>query len=136
MRHYPVRNRAERGVTLVEMLIALIVLSIGILAVGRMFPQGSRSATQDRLLVGANYYVQEKLEELTGRSWADADLTNGRHPSGTATESLGSGQWVRFYQVSAMTGDLDNLKKIDVTVGYRGAGLNPRSITATTYVRR
>jgi hypothetical protein len=35
-----------------------------------------------------------------------------------------------------MTGKLDNLKKVDVTVNYRGAGQAQRSLTATTYVRR
>ena len=130
-------SHSERGVTLIEMLIALIVLAIGLLAVGRMFPQGERSAMQDRLLVGANYYSQEKLEELTGRTWNDPLLTVGRHPAGTATESLGmNGSWQRFYMVTAMAAPLDNLKKLDVTVTYSGAGLPPRSITATTYVRK
>lgn len=129
-------DRHERGTTLVEMLIALVVLAIGILAVGRMFPTGARSQVRDRLLVGANYYAQEKVEQLTGLSWTDASLSVGRHPGGTATESLGGGQWTRFYQVSAMAAPLDNLKKIDVTVSYRGAGLTPRTVTATTYVRQ
>jgi hypothetical protein len=35
-----------------------------------------------------------------------------------------------------MTGKLDNLKKVDVTVNYKGAGRASRSVTATTYVRR
>jgi len=131
------KAHSERGVTLVEMLIALVVLAVGLLAVGQMFPQGERSAIQDRLLVGANYYAQEKLEDLTGRTWLDPLLTDGRHPAGTATESLGTnGSWQRFYQVTAMAAPLDNLKKLDVTVTYAGAGMTPRSITATTYVRK
>ncbi len=129
-------NRRERGMSLIELMIALVVLAVGLLAVGQMFPTGARSQAQDRLLMSANYFTQEKLESLTGRSWADPLLTDGRHPAGTATESLENGQWTRFYVVTTMTGKLDNLKQVDVTVNYQGAGQASRVATATTYVRR
>jgi Tfp pilus assembly protein PilV len=115
--------------SLVELMIALVVLAVGLLAVGRMFPTGARSQEQDRLITSANYFAQEKLETLTGRTWSDPLLTDGRHPAGTAVETLEQGQWT-------MTGKLDNLKKVDVTVNYKGAGRASRSVTATTYVRR
>ena len=126
----------ERGMSLVELLVALVVLAIGILAVGGMFPAGARSQAQDRLLISANYYAQEKVEALTGLSWADASLLDGRHPAGTAFDTLGTGQWQRFYQVTTLTGTLQNLKKVDVTVNYSGAGRAQRAVTATTYLRR
>lgn len=122
--------------SLVELLIALVVLAVGILAVGRMFPAGARAQVQDRLLIGANYYAQEQLESLTGRTWADPLLTDGRHPAGTTMDTLDAGQWTRFYQVTTMTGSLNNLKKVDVTVNFRGASQASRAVTATTYVRR
>src|SRR5262245_13232846 len=112
----------ERGMSLIELLISLVVLAVGILAVGRMFPAGARSQAQDRILISANYYAQEKIESLTGLSWSDAALFDGRHPAGIACDTLGNGAWLRFYQVATMTGSLDNLKKVDVTVNYLGAG--------------
>jgi len=130
----PIRD--QRGMSLIELLIALVVLAIGVLAVGRLFPTGARSQVQDRLLIGANYYAQEQLEKVTGRSWSDPLLTDGRHPAGAAMDTLENGRWLRFYQVTTMTGTLDNLKKVDVTVSYQGAESGPRSVTATTYVRR
>ena len=126
----------ERGMSLVELMIALVVLAVGILAVGRMFPTGARSQAQDRLRIGANYYAQEGIEQLTGRNWADPMLTDGRHPAGTAMDSLGGGRWLRFYQVTTMTGSLNNLKKVDVTVNFQSPSQGARSLTATTYVRR
>jgi prepilin-type N-terminal cleavage/methylation domain-containing protein len=131
----PERSR-EQGMSLVELCIALVVLAIGILAVARLFPAGARAQAQDQLLIKANYYAQEKVETLTGLTWADANLFDGRHPAGTAFDTLGTGQWLRCYQVTTMTGSLDNLKKVDVTVNYQGAGQTQRSVTATTYVRR
>jgi len=126
----------EQGMSLVELMVSLVVLSIGILAVARLFPASARSQAQDQILIKANYYAQEKVETLTGLTWADAALFDGRHPAGTACDTLGTGQWLRFYQVTTMTGSLDNLKKVDVTVSYQGAGQAQRSLTATTYVRR
>jgi len=136
VRTRPTPQATERGMSLIELMIALIVLAVGILAVGRMFPTGARATAQDRLLIGANYYAQEQLEKLTGRAWADPALTEGRHPAGTAMDTLENGHWLRFYQVTTMAGKLDNLKKVDVTVSYQGANSGPRAVTATTYVRR
>ena len=136
MRTSPLPPAQDRGMSLVELLIALMVLAFGILAVGRMFPTAARSQVQDRLRIGANYYAQECLEQLTGRDWSDPMLVNGRHPAGTAVDSLGNGHWTRFYEVSSMTGSLNTLKKVDVTVSYRSPSQGTKSVTATTYVRR
>lgn len=130
------RNARERGFSLVEVLIALVVMAVGIFAVARMFPAGASGQMQDRLTLGANDYVQEKVEYLRGLTWSATDLTEGRHPAGTATESCGNGRWQRFYVVTTMASPLDNLKKVDVTVTWSGAGVSGRSVTSTTYVRR
>jgi prepilin-type N-terminal cleavage/methylation domain-containing protein len=138
MRQSIALTRDSRGFTLVEMLIAIIVLAVGILAVGRMFPVGTRAQVQDRLLTGANSYAQEKLEDLSTKSWADTALSVGTHPSATGKEVLGStNQWQRSYVVAVMAAPMDNLKKVDVTVTYSGAGLqSQRSVVATTYLRK
>ena len=121
---------------MVEVLIALIVMAIGIFSVARMFPAGARGQVQDRLTIGATDYAQEKVEYLRGVSWSDPDIIDGRHPAGSATESLANGKWQRFYTVTTMASPLDNLKKVDVTVTWSGAGVSGRGVTVTTYVRR
>ena len=129
---------SELGSTLIEMLIAIVVLALGILAIGRMFPTGSRAQMQDHMLTGANNYAQEKIEDLSTHAWTDTALTVGRHPGGSAAEAIGSsGQWQRYYNITQLTAPLDNLKKVDVTVTYIGAGLSARrSVVATTYMRQ
>jgi prepilin-type N-terminal cleavage/methylation domain-containing protein len=129
------RDRSgERGVTLVELLAALIVISIGVLALVRLFPTAERNQQEDRMLTSGNLYAQEKVEQLVARNWIDPELTIGRHPAGSVVEDLGTtGKWHRFYVVSQMATPLDNLKKITVTVTWDFMG--SRSVTATTYVR-
>lgn len=127
---------AQRGFTLVEILIALVVMAIGIFSVARLFPAGARGQVQNRLTMGASDYAQEKIEYLRGLSWSDTCLTAGRHPAASATESCGAGQWQRYWFVTAMSSPMDNIKKIDVTVSWSGAGLHGRSYTTTTYVRQ
>jgi len=135
MRAPHLAESAERGATLIEMLIALVVLSIGILAVGQMFPAAQRSQLDSRLLTAANYYAQQKIEYLSTLPSSDANLTAGRHPAGSACDSLGpTKEWLRYYQVTAMASPLSNLKRIEVTVSWQH--VRSRSVIDTTYLRQ
>jgi len=133
----PLRPRLadERGATLLELMVALVVVALGVLGVSQLFPAGARTQTRERMTNAANYFAQEKLEQLSLKTWGDADLTLGRHPAGTATESLGNGSYARWYDVTAMAAPLDNLRKVTVTVRWNWTG-STRTVTATTYLRR
>lgn len=125
---------AERGASLVEILIAVTILAIGVLGVGRIFPTSNRVQTQDRLTNTASYYAQQKLEEVLTFDWNDPEMQVGRYPAVDA-ESLGTNQtWLRHYEVDAMAEPLDNLRKVTVTVAWNYHGA--RSVTAVTYKRR
>jgi prepilin-type N-terminal cleavage/methylation domain-containing protein len=125
----------ERGVTLIELCAALVVLAIGVLALVRIFPTATRSQSQDRMLTLANLYAQERIEDLGPKTFTDSALDFGRHPATSASdEALGSGAWHRYYTVTAMAAPLDNLKKVTVTVYWTNQGA--RTVTATTYMRR
>jgi type IV pilus assembly protein PilV len=128
-------RRSERGATLIELMISLVVLALGILAVVRLFPAGARSQLGDQMLTSGNYYAQEKIEVLNHLQWSDAQLTDGRHPAGIATEACGaSGRWARYYEVTSLASPLDNLKKVTVTVSWTFMGT--RQTQSTTYLRR
>jgi Tfp pilus assembly protein PilV len=121
--------------SLVELLVALVVLSVGVLALGRLFPSANRTQEQSKMNTSAVFYAQERVEQLSALAWADTALSAGRHPAGTATENLGTnGAWQRYYQVTAMASPLDDLKKVTVTVSWRFQG--NRTTSTTTYLRR
>jgi len=127
--------RSERGTTLIEVAIALIILTVGIVAVAKMFPSAARSQVRSRMLTSGTYYAREKLEELGALAWADTALSAGRHPTGIATEDLGpTGAWHRYYDVSVMAAPLTDLKKVTVTVNWTQG--SSRSTTTTTYLRK
>ncbi len=125
----------ERGISLVEILIALVVLSLGIMSIAGIFPAGTRTELQTRMQSNANYFAQEKLEELRAIPWTDPALTAGRHPAGSACDTLGATKaWLRFYQVTDLAAPLQDLKRVSVNVSWTFQGT--RSVVDTVYVRK
>lgn len=128
-------SSGERGISLVEILIALVVLSVGIMAIAGVFPAGTRTELQTRMQSSANYYAQVKLEELRAIHWNDPALTAGRHPAGSVCDTLGTTKaWVRFYQVTDLAAPLQDLKRVSVNVSWTYK--TTRSVIDTIYVRK
>jgi type IV pilus assembly protein PilV len=127
--------RSERGMTLVELMIALVVLAVGVLTLARLFPSASSTQLRGRMMTAGNYYAREKLEELSALAWADTALNAGRHPSATGVEALGTGgAWKRYYNVTVMAAPLAELKSVTITV--RWSTTKTESTTTTTYLRK
>ena len=125
----------ERGISLVEILIALVVLSVGIMAVSSVFPTGTRGQVQTRNLSDASYYALQKIEDLKAIPWSDPALSVGRHPAGVACDTLGASRaWTRFYNVDVMPAPYTDLKRVIVVVNWTYQGT--RSVTDTTYLRK
>lgn len=126
----------EHGASLIELMIALVILSIGLLAVNQLFPAGTRAQVRDRMLASASGVVQQKVEQVSTYTWADTGLSLGRHPPGTLAESYGDfGSIRRFYTVDTMPIPLDNLRKVTVEAYWLSLGDTMR-VRTSTYVRR
>lgn len=72
----------QRGFTLVEVLIALTIFTIGILAVATMQTSSIRYNSSARLSSEAVFQAERKVEELLAGSYAalnGGDQTNGPH---------------------------------------------------------
>jgi Tfp pilus assembly protein PilV len=89
------RAAGERGLTIVEVPIALALLAFGLLAMAPMFTGAVRTNASAFNLTNANTLAREKMEELIGYPSTDPRLAvpagaNAAGPAGTSTTGSGS----------------------------------------------
>jgi type IV pilus assembly protein PilV len=73
----------KSGFSLIEVLIALIFLSIGLLAIASLQITSVRGNFFSHNLMQATYVAQDRLEFLKNLSLSDPSLTTGNHDDGT-----------------------------------------------------
>jgi prepilin-type N-terminal cleavage/methylation domain-containing protein len=127
----PRRLSGERGMTMVEMMIALIVLSIGLLGIAAIFPSGRRFSTRDRMMTTASDLALQKLEQIRTYSYSDSNLTVGTHPSVTGETVGPNNHYVRWWTVTQIATDL---RMADVRVTW--TTMRPETARVVTYFKR
>lgn len=133
------------GFTLLEVVMALTILSFGILAVASLPVSSINGATTARFSTEAGVYAQDQLEKIIALDYdpqngiIPAELTAGNHTLG---EHIGDGAggddlpWNRYQLNWVVTGPdipVDNSVTIDMTVSWQERGID-RRITYT-YVK-
>ena len=83
--HYKKENKfkssyKERGFTLIEILIAMAIFSIGILGVGTMQLRSTSGNTNARIGTEASVWAQDRVETLMLLPYTDAAFNIGVHP--------------------------------------------------------
>lgn len=68
------RNRRSKGLTLVEMMVAMIVLSIGLLGVAGLQTRAITEGSGGRHLSEASAMARNRIEELGRLAWDATDL--------------------------------------------------------------
>lgn len=120
------------GLTLVEVLIALVVISVGVMSIARLFPADNRSQLASRMERTAGQYANEQFELLRGVAKTTSALSTGRHPSSGYTNLGTTSAWKRYYVVTQMAAPLDSLMKIDVIVRWQSS--KAESVLITGYM--
>ena len=129
------QSQDQAGLTLIEIMAAVVVLTIGLLAVAKMFPNVSRSQVRNDQYQAANFIMAQTNEQLLAADEADPSLTVGRHPA-AGFDSLGpTRKLLRSYNVSVLPAPLDKVKRVVVGVQWTTGG-RTLSITDTLYVRK
>jgi type IV pilus assembly protein PilV len=77
--------KKQKGFSLIEVLIGLILLAIGVLALAGLQASAVRGNFFSNNLTQASYVGQDRLEYLKNIALTHADLTAGTHNDGTTT---------------------------------------------------
>lgn len=121
--------KSEKGIGLIEIIIAMLIFAIGITAAIRTLPVSNTATTRARNLTMATNLAQQKIEELMGSPFNDVELTAGAHnDQDNPIERI----YTRAWAVTDNDPVVD-MKTVTVTVTYL-AGDTDRSVTLSTYL--
>jgi len=104
----------QKGSSLVEIMVALVIFGIGLSMAIRSLPEGNAKTTRSRNMSIAVNLAQEKLEDLMALPYNDAELSAGNH---TDADNPLSGHFNRSWSVVDDT-PLDGMKDVSVSVTF------------------
>ena len=95
------RTESQSGFSLIEVLVASVILIVGVVGMLAAFPQAFRNTTNSGREAVLNHLTMEKNEELRGLPLAHADLAVGTHPA-QAFDSAGQ----RYYPATGFAEEI------------------------------
>ena len=118
---------ADQAFTLIEVLVAMAILSIGILAVGTLILSTARNNNNGNVLTEATMLARGKIEEK--KRAADAGPLSDGTETETSIDTQGNpgGIYTRVCNISTV----GNSRQIQVTVSWTRLGRS-RSVVLTT----
>lgn len=126
------QTKNQKGFTLIEVLIAAVIVSFGMLAMGTFLGNYMNKNTRNERVTQATVYAQQKVEELRAKALAGT-ITSAPVGSGGDTnlsgEALGN-YYTRYWMVI----DGNNPKTIMVLVSWDGTTTSENNVTLTTLV--
>jgi prepilin-type N-terminal cleavage/methylation domain-containing protein len=117
----------ENGFTMIEILIAISIFAIGMLAVASMQVSGIHGNATANALTGAAAWAADRLETLLVRPYDHIDLDPAGSPYSGGTQGRYTISW------SVTENDvMPNTKTITVNVSYSDRG-KPKNVSLTYY---
>jgi prepilin-type N-terminal cleavage/methylation domain-containing protein len=120
----------ENGMTMVELLVVCVIISIAFMGLVAVFPLGMQNINDSRMRTVATDLAQERMEELLDLRTSNADLNAGDH---TDPDNPVRSTFNRFWSVTDNTPVAD-MKQIEVRVTYPH-GSTTRDVTVVAYMR-
>ena len=124
----------ERGFTLLEVLIAISIFAVGVLAVATMQISATRGNRLGNELTQATTLAQQQIEALKGADFSSATLALGNYndPDNPIVEtSSGAGLFNRSWVIAANT---TFSRLVTVTVSWT-IGTNTYNVVLSTVTR-
>ena len=121
------KEREEKGFTLLEVMIAVAILAFGILAVASMQTSSMYGDSVANRLTEGTGWAGSKMEELLAIPETDARLSTGTHGPETVMSGVSRYEvnWEVIDSVDSLN-PLEDAKLIVVTVTWQDKG-NPKS---------
>jgi type IV pilus modification protein PilV len=141
------QKSAQSGFSLVELLIAIIILAVGLLGLAELQITATKANSQSDTILVASSLAQRVIEEISamdsGDSLFDVAVSNATWSSDTWTSPVtlkGAGTYNIEYDVVLNYQGVTNLTQIVVTVSSAQAVMNVggnrvRTVTASTIKR-
>jgi len=108
--------QTSKGFTLTEVVAALIILSVGLLAIAAMQMTSTKGGYFSGNMTQATILAQDKLENLKNLSYGDSRLAGGQHEEGVMPGTV----FLRRYHIVEDAGN--SIKTITVTVQWVDRG--------------
>ena len=128
------KANASSGFSLVELLVASVILAVGLLSMLAIFPQAYRNTRVSGSISSLNHLATKKTEQLRSIPYNHVDLSIGVHPT---LQSDSAGQ--KYYPIPGL--DEDFSVRWTVSAGPTDGAGNPQSnmktvVIEATYVMR
>lgn len=121
--------KSEKGVGLIEIIVAMLIFAIGITAAIRTLPVSNAATSRSRNLTMSTNLAQQKIEELMGAPIDAADLAAGAHnDQNNPIERIYTRTWI-----VTDNDPVPDMKTVTVTVTYE-SGSKDNAVTLTTYL--
>ena len=128
--HY---RKSEHGFTLSEVLIAIVVLSVGLLGLSAMMIVATNSLAFSKKLTTATTLAQDKLEAIKHTAYTSVIPAN--YPVEDYKTIPGYAQFTREVAISA--GPVDDTKTVIVTTSWqRKTNTRPYDVTLRTIINK
>ena len=115
----------EKGFSLIEVLFALLIFAIGVLAIAKMQDNSIKHNTSARAMTEALAAGETRMNQLMALAYTATELTDGSHAP------VSVGRYSVKWDVAAVTG-VSDVKDILVTVSWTESGGSNHSVCLRT----
>lgn len=115
--------KSQKGVVLLEALIAILIFSIGILAIVGLQAAMIKNTSENKYRSDASFIAQERI----GRMWADPSNIANYYGDISEADTLPNG-------VSTVSAEPTGRGLVTVTVTWQAPGGDPHQYTTSTYI--
>ncbi len=129
----PRARGGRRGFTLVEVMVASVVLVFGIVSAISAMQAGIKAMDRARNVAFATQVLQSEMERLRLRNWTQLEELQAAAASATFTPDAAAGATAaRFTCTRAITTLRDGLKEITLTAEWRSYDGRPQTTRLIT----